>query len=344
MLSKLTDNQSKNAINTEQLYSIYREAQIKSIFYRGGMTWKTINGAYYLYRLLDRKGNAKSLGPRSEKTEAIHKAFIDGREEIQQRLASLKDKLDEQARMNKALRIARCPTIVANIARTIDLSGLMGKGIEIIGTNAMYAYEAMAGVFFLQESLETNDVDLLFDSRSKIALAPEENITDDGILGLLRKADPSFQIVESSNFRASNKDGFLVDLIRQTSNPPWKNTPSGLGKNDLVATDIWNMKWMLSMPKVTQTVIAQDGQPFRMTVPDPRAFALFKYWLSESDERNPKKKSRDRNQAIAVREILTNLLPQYPLNSDQMRAFPADTVTKFLLDGAPHSNVDPKPA
>lgn len=44
----------------------------------------------------------------------------------------------------------------------------------------MYAYEAMSGVFVLQESLETSDVDLLFDGRAKISLfAPEENLTDE---------------------------------------------------------------------------------------------------------------------------------------------------------------------
>lgn len=333
MFTQLTDTQAKNAINTEQLYSLYREALIKSLSYRGGMSWKTVNGTDYLYRLRDRKGNAKSLGPRSESTEDIYRTFVAGRQETQQRLASLKVKLDEQARLNKALRIARCPRIVAEIARTLDLAGLMGKGVEIIGTNAMYAYEAMAGVFVLQETLETNDVDILFDSRSKISLlAPEENLSDEGILGLLKNVDPSFSIVESSNYRAANKDGFLVDLIRQTPNPPWVNAPSGLGENDLVATDIWNMKWLLSMPKVSQTVIGQDGYPFLMSVPDPRAFALFKYWLSNSDERNPKKKERDRHQSVVVRDLIANFLPQYPFASDQLKAFPADTVERFLSD------------
>lgn len=331
MFTQLTENQLKNLINTEQIYSVYREALIKSHDYRGGMTWKTVNGTDYLYRLLDRKGNARSLGPRSEKSEVIYKEFIDGREKIRERLASLKSKLDEQARMNKALRIGRCPAIVAEIARVIDLSGLMGKGIEIIGTNALYAYEAMAGVAFLQENLETEDVDLLFDSRARISLlAPEDDLTDDGIMGMLRKVDSSFQITESLNFRAANKNGFLVDLIRQTPNPPWDNKPSGLGKKDLVAVDIWNMKWMLSMPKVTQMVISQDGQPFMMSVPDPRAFALFKFWLSESDERDPLKKGRDRNQAIAVRDLITKLLPQYPLDKNQLKAFPANTVSRFI--------------
>lgn len=104
--------------------------------------------------------------------------------------------------------------------------------------------------------------------------------------------------------------------------PPWADEASGLGDGDLVATDIWNMKWMLSMPKVSQTVIAKNGMTFMMTVPDPRVFALFKYWLSESDERDPRKKGRDKTQALIVRDLVNNYLPQYSFTEKQLKLFP----------------------
>jgi len=326
MFSQLSDMQSKYFINTEQLYALYRDAVSHSIDYRGGMTWKKVGGNDYLYRIIDRHGRARSLGRRSEKTEKIHEQFFLAKAKVGGRLSSLKIKLEEQARVNVALKLSRCPQIVADISRALDEKGLMGAGIEIIGTNALYAYEGMAGVQILQESLETKDVDLLFDSRSKISLIAPETFSSDRILGLLRKIDSSFRVVEKNNFRAVNDDGFLVDLIRQMPNPPWAPEASGLGDGDLVATDIWNMKWLLSMPKVPQTVIAKNGMPFMMTVPDPRAFALFKYWLSESDERDPKKKGRDRTQALIVRDLVNLHLPQYKFTEKQLRAFPSKVV------------------
>lgn len=326
MFNQLTDTQSKYFINTEQIYTLYRDAMIHSVDYRGGMTWKTVNGTEYLYRLLDRTGRAKSLGKRSASTELIFQQFTLAKLKVNERLSSLKPKLAEQARLNVALRLSRCPQIVADISMALDAHGLMGSGIEVIGTNALYAYEAMAGVQILQESLETKDVDLLFDSRAKISLIAPETFSPDGIMGVLKKVDSSFRVLEKNNFRAVNDDGFLVDLIRQMPEPPWANEASVLGNGDLVATDIWNMKWLLSMPKVSQTVIAKNGMPFRMVVPDPRAYALFKHWLSASDERDPKKKGRDRTQALIVRDLVNQYLPQYKFTENQLKAFPFKVV------------------
>jgi len=67
--------QSKTHINATQLYESFRDAQKKAQSYRGGMTWKKAKGKKYLFRLRDRFGNGKSLGPRTPETEAIYEAF-----------------------------------------------------------------------------------------------------------------------------------------------------------------------------------------------------------------------------------------------------------------------------
>ena len=59
----------------------------------------------YLFRDRDRHGNGKSLGSRSEKTEGLLAAFTAGRETAQERLRLITEKIDEQARLNKALRL-----------------------------------------------------------------------------------------------------------------------------------------------------------------------------------------------------------------------------------------------
>ena len=53
------------------------------------------------------------------------------------------------------------------------------------------------------------------------------------------------------------------------------------GSDDLMADELNNLQWLVSAPKVSQIVIGDDGYPSTMVVPDPRAFAIHKLWLSE---------------------------------------------------------------
>jgi len=59
-----------------------------------------------------------------------------------------------------------------------------------------------------------------------------------------------------------------------------------------------------------------------MIIPDPRAFALHKFWLSSQDDREPVKKQRDRGQAIAVGKLVIEHLPQYRFDASELRMFP----------------------
>lgn len=329
--SELNDNQRRLMVNTIQVFDAWRDTATRHARYRGGMTWKTVKGRQYLYRIVDRFGHAKSLGARSPETEAIYDEFVSAKAGLASRLKSLEDKLSEQARFNRAGRIGRLPNIIGAIATQLDQHNLLGDNLIIIGTNALYAYEAMAGVVLDEELVATTDVDLLWDARARVRLASTDNETDfTGLMALLRRADKSFEIVENTPFRAANKDGFMVDLIRQTPNPPWKKEPDRFFEKDLIATDIWNMKWLLSAPRIEQTVICENGRPARMVVPDPRAFALFKLWLSASTERQPIKKQRDLHQATALFSMLEQYLPQFPISSAALRMFPAEIAGKIL--------------
>lgn len=322
--NELNDNQRRLMVNSIQTFDAWRDAMARYARYRGGMTWKTVKGKQYLYRILDRFGHARSLGARSPETEAIYDEFVSAKTGLASRLKGLEGKLAEQARFNRAGRIGRLPNIIGAITTQLDRHNLLGDKLIIIGTNALYAYEAMAGVILDEEFVATTDVALLWDARARIRLAAMEGTADfSGLITLLRRADKSFEIVENTPFRAANRDGFMVDLIRQTPTPPWKEEPDRFFENDLIATDIWNMKWLLSAPKVEQTVICENGRPARMVVPYPRAFALFKLWLSSSSERQPIKKRRDLHQATALFALMEQYLPQFPLLPAALRMFPA---------------------
>lgn len=191
----------------------------------------------------------------------------------------------------------------------------------------MHAYEAMTGVRFEADIMATTDVDLLWSHKSKISIATSHALEEGGLMKLLRKADRSYEIRAGQPFRAySPRTGFMVDLIRQMPDPPWADEPDRFfAQDDLVATDIWNMKWMLGAPREIRTVIAMDGRPFRMPVPDPRAYAMFKLWLgTKCEDREPTKKIRDLAQADAVMRLINERLPHLARAWPQVKSFPAE--------------------
>ncbi len=327
MFVPLSEGAAKAAIDCQQTYDALRDAQLKAASFKGGMHWKTVGAREYLYRTLDGKGTAKSLGARSAETQTILEAFTLGKQTADARVRALEDKMAERSRVARALRAGSAPRLLADICERLTKIGWMGRNIVVIGTNALYAYEALAGVRFDSDITATTDIDLLWKHHSKLTIVADEaqysQDAAEGLLGLLKKTDKTFELMDNQRFRAVNSAGYMVDLIRQMPRPPWKSEPAQIGgTGDFVATDLTHMDWMLSAPKLKQTVLAQDGRAFEMTVPDPRSFMLFKEWLSQQDERQPIKKGRDASQSKIMRQLLVEYLPQFPLDWAQFKSFP----------------------
>jgi hypothetical protein len=91
---------------------------------------------------------------------------------------------------------------VARVLRELDEAGLHDS-FTVIGTQALYAYEAAAGSHFLLELLASGDVDLLYDARQKMVVVSEK-LDGNGLLGLLKKADKTFECVREKGYRAAN--------------------------------------------------------------------------------------------------------------------------------------------
>jgi hypothetical protein len=311
MLIDLSNAQAKQFLDAAAAFTGLRQAEFEAAVYRGGMHWKTAsNGKEYLYKTKDRLGNASSLGVRSAQTEKIYIGFTQRKAELTRRLKHMRESLQLHERVNSALRLGAIPNEVADVCLAIDKAGLLGKSVMVIGANAMYAYGFLGGVRFEADIMATTDVDLLWSHKSKLSLAASEEIlASEGLLGVLRRADKTYEIDAKSKLRARASSGFMVDLIRQMPQPPWADEPDRFFKGDLVATDIHNMDWLLSAPRIEQPVIAVDGRVVSLVVPDPRAFAAFKLWLSRSAERDPLKRRRDASQAAAVIELLEQRLP-----------------------------------
>lgn len=323
LFKSLRNEQIRQMIDAEQVFNGYRSARSElDARFPGSMSWKTIAGGTYLYRKVH--GASRSLGPKSPETEKTYESFRNGRARQRDLVRGLATRLDEMAPVNRALGIGRVPLVGARVLRQLDGSGLLGRAIHVVGTNALYAYERMAGVRIDSGLVATGDVDLLLDARRSLKIAAPA-VSSEGLLGLLRKADTSFSLIGRRSFRAVNRDGFMVDLIKPApGNRFAEASHSRLGDDDdLHAVEIEGLAWLVNSPKQRVVVIDDRGYPLDMAVPDPRAFALHKVWLAARADREPAKRQRDGAQAKLVAGMVAERLPNLRFDADDLSALPA---------------------
>jgi hypothetical protein len=335
---ELNNDQRRETVNTRQRYQTWRAAIEREYGYRGSMVWEETGGRRYLMRSsYDQHGirRLRSLGAESPETVSTKQRFDEERLAATESRRKIDEVVERQAAINRALNLGRVPILTARILRLLDHRGLLGKGIRVVGTNALYVYEAGCGVFLDPSITATDDVDLLFDARKRLHLVGDPDLPDDTLIQLLKRADRSFAKARQS-FRAQNDDGFLVDLIKPIPNPPWRKGPMRLGSSDdLDASEIEGLVWLENAPPFEQTCIDDQGFPLRIVTADPRAFAIHKYWISMRAEQSPVKKTRDAEQARVVAALVRSYLQHLPFDAAELRMFPKDVCDAGLAALAP---------
>jgi hypothetical protein len=322
--AELSNDQRRQMIDAKQAFEPWREAYREFRHsYRGSMRWKTIKGAEYLYR---KRGSVEtSIGRRSTETEKIKEDYIEQRTRLRQRGTRLEQRLKSMEKINRAFGLGRMPITAARVLRKLDEVGLLGRQLFVVGTHSLYAYEARAGVVLDGGLTATTDVDLLIDARQHMSLAIAEDVRPEGVLGLLRRVDKSFE--RSADYRAINDEGYSVDLIapmrRNEATAP--DIRLGDSDDDLVAASILGLQWLLNAPKFEEVIVGGDGRPLWVCCIDPRAFALHKFWMSKRDDREPAKRRRDAAQAHAVTSLATDYLSM-KFNAKDLTALPLDLV------------------
>jgi hypothetical protein len=294
-LKELDNEQRRQLIDAKQLYGAWRQASRKKV--PGSYRWVTRKGHDYLYRKY--KNSERSLGRRSPETESLMREQMEQRE----RLKVMGERLKVMARVNRALFLNRVPKDASLVLRELDAAGLLGKHLFVIGTNALYAYEMRSGVLFESALLATQDFDLLWDARDRLRLLVSE-MSPDGVLGILRRADPSFSSADDYGTRAQNASGYFVDLFCPDIDP----APDRLTPTDIDPIPIEGSNWLVRAPKFEETVIGWDGMPMQMHCIDPRVFALHKMWLSRQASRQQTSRARDIAQANAVAAVATGFM------------------------------------
>lgn len=317
--------QTREFIDSSQLYESMKEIEARKRSVRGSMVWMKSRGKEYLQKSsYTETGERKqtTLGPRSPETEAIRTAFLEGRKDVADRLKLLQRKMDQQARINIARGLARLPELQARILRAFAKAGVGSERIKVVGTHALFAYEAMAGVKFDAGLTATEDIDFLMDPRAPLRVVADDDFRDDVLLGILHSVDKSFEKTRQP-FRARNRQNFLVDIIRPERKHPWRDEAFEAVAADLQPSPISGLVWMENATAMRQMVIDTKGYPVTMAVPDPRVFAIHKYWLSQKPERGIKAR-RDRAQAIAVAMLVMNEFRHLPFDGRSLRMIPKE--------------------
>ena len=316
--NELSGDQRRTYIDTAQIYETYREACDEARGYAGTMHWKTVGDQEYLYHRFTRR--AQSLGPRNAETETQYREFTEGKATTTERVAALKERLKVQGAMARAARIDRVPSIAAKLLQAVNDEPALKDNVMVVGTNALWAYEVLAGVQFETDVVATKDIDILWDAGFGIELAGP--LAGKGIMGFLKGIDRTFQRQRRMRFRATNNDGYAVDLLAPERRGE-RQLRLVLNREELVAQQIWELNELLEAPAITQVVIGHLGHVVtEMRVPDPRAFVRHKLGLSKRTDREGKQR-RDAMMAEAVAHVVLEHLPQFPMSEGDLRGFTA---------------------
>lgn len=318
----LSNAQAMQLTNALQVWQGVGSAKSAAYAHRGSMKWRTINGTDYLLHVSP-LGSQHSLGPRDSEMEKVRDKFMKGKLESEDRLKSLKMQLKQAVAVNRALRVGRAPNILIDILHSIEKAGLKDH-FMVIGTNALYAYETQCAARFDNDVVATLDLDILWDSRKSIKLAITKEIQKEGLLGVLKKADKSFELIDDQKYTAINSEGYMVDLIRRGRQDLTldEGCPKSLSRapDDIWAVKIPTADWLLSAPKFREVVVGVNGKMAEMTTVDPRAYVIYKTWLSKKKDREAQKRGRDFAQAKAVADLISQRMPH--LDVSQIHALP----------------------
>jgi hypothetical protein len=312
-----SDEQRRTLINLEQHYQnwIEVERQLSNLPY--GMKWASRSGRDYLYQVLDRAGNAKSLGPRSTETEAQMELYTSSKTTWDERRKASAEKLAETCGLYRSLRLPLIPSEAAKILREADRRHLLDGKLLVVGTNAMPAYHIEAGGKINDAPDETDDFDMTW-------AAPSKDTSAVGVMAMLKAVDSTFTVNTERTFQARNAKAYEFELLA---------APSTLGNmvvNDKpVPIALEEQEWLLLGTNVSRVVVARDGSPARITAPDPRYFALQKLWMSAQEKRDPLKRPKDFKQGMAVLSAVRTAMPHLPLNDEFEQALPTELQAHF---------------
>lgn len=309
LITEISEDARRQYIDAKATFKAWENARDEAAQVRGGMYWKGQDGKHYLIRTTT-MNSQKSLGPRSAKTIGIYEKFKTRKEEAEQRLANLTEHLKRHQKMNRALDVGRAPRLLVETLTRLSKSGLSNHFIAI-GTHALYAYEAESGTRIGEvAAMTTRDIDLLWDTRKRIQFATHMKRMGASMLGILKKVDSTFKLIDGQTYTAVNDEGFEVDIIRREAkdidpHPLWLTE----AEEEFSAVQAKNAGQLLDSKRFSSIIVSTSGHMARMETIDPLVFAKFKRWMANQPGRDTLKRKRDTLQAEVVEELTEEYLP-----------------------------------
>ena len=234
-----------------------------------------------------------TVGARSTETEAIHTQYLADREAARATLARTEQALAEIISQYRALKLPIATAKAARILRELDIAGLLGEDLMLVGTNAFAAYQLEAGCRFGSLLDETDDFDLAWCRGAGISLAAraaDERVPS--LLSVLKRIDPQYRINKAKPFQALAGDGYEVELLVAPS--LFKTLPRDEAFSPMAIFQ--EQEWLLRGRPIRHVLVSRDAKTCPIFAPDPRWMALHKLWLADKPERNANKRSKDRAQ------------------------------------------------
>lgn len=265
-----------------------------------------------------------TLRPSEEKDlDAIHASH----QRIVADLSSAKQACEQMARLNLRNHLGSVPNWVVRVLQALHAHGVMDY-YRVIGTHALYAYEAAANIAFDSAQTATQDIDLLWNHERRIMFIEhlDEFKPPKSMVDVLKTADASFERDEDRKESAINAEGYSVDFLRLENHPAERDayTISNI-EGDVMPVQAPGSDKFMQGPVFRQVVICQStGEMAMMPTVDPVIFASFKQAMGASSRRDPRKRHRDGTQAAAVVQLLNAGLLATGLAQDQIKAFPVN--------------------
>ncbi len=305
--------------NLEQSYNAWVEAKRELGELPASMFWKTVGGVEYLAIKETSSANAKTYGRRDAAAEERLASYQQEKERLNQRIRALDTQVSERSGLYRRLRMPSILDRQAEILRRLDVDGLLGTDLMVVGTNAFIAYELACEARFPTGNEETEDFDMAWCRGSGASLAstqPGDHRTT--LLDCLRSLDSTYTINPKKPYQAVNQDGYEVELLAAPSTHP---LPSEIGFEPMVS--LVEQEWLLKGSPLSVVVATIKGRACPLYVPDPRWMALHKMWLSEKPERNIAKRAKDQRQGNVLLDAVHYFLADvYRLDVDFLMELP----------------------
>lgn len=309
LFTEYTTSQRKQYINSKQTYEHYIEKKNEYLMnYNLSMYWRQSGGKAYLTKKNSSQNKVSSLGVKSDETIKIYEDFLEHKRALKEQLTMLEEKLEKSRKLNKIEFLTRVPSALVEIYQKINELKLDDKMV-LIGTNALYAYEAYCALFVEDEQLATEDIDLLAKESKELSVIFREVLPQGKLTSLIKLIDKSFEQDKKLPYRFINKKGVLLEIISPT------NMKKKVKKNefmDILDLEMQGMQWLENSRIFKSMVIGENGKCAILSIIHPLEYAVYKNWLSVQVDRNIHKQNRDHQQS----KLVTELIEKYMVNID----------------------------